>query len=580
MTRGLDFEAYDKPLLEVLFGNYKFSIPRYQRPYAWGEDQVADFWYDLTDNSIGAFFFGSFIFNYEKLDETGYIDIVDGQQRILTIMIFLAALRDISKKYDSKFAELIQNKDICIDQRDGSLVKRVKCGESANPFFSKYIQENENNIIDSKTETKEEENIRKNYEYFYNKIQSEIDRADLRFDKLEKLRGFRSRIENIVVIHIQIPNEEDAYEIFETTNARGVDLNVADLVKNLVFKNLKAKDDKDLTKEIWQEIENNIQAADSEMRKFLRYHWISKYNFVTEKKLFKAIKNEKLGWDKFLEELWSASELYRILFQGNDDDWRSQEIKNAEEVYKSISAIQSMNVTQCYVLLLSILRNYKKLGTDPTRVFNLIEKFSFMYSAICKLPGNKLERMYSRYAQKVEEIVRKESEKVIPSKIQSLFSELEKEIKAEKPPFDYFLEQFQDVKYKGSEAGRLFIKYILNEINGWMEETREYKIAFSNVNVEHILPQKPDKEWGLSIVEIKPYVNLLGNLTLVDKKINSRIGNKPIKDKLPELEKSKLPITKKVIEQIRTNKNKWDRDAILERQNQLAEIAFAKVWDF
>ncbi|KAF0108822.1 MAG: hypothetical protein FD146_708 [Anaerolineaceae bacterium] len=580
MAKELDFEAHDKPLIDVLFGNYKFSIPRYQRPYAWGEDQVADFWYDLTDNPIGAFFFGSFIFNYEKLDETGYIDIVDGQQRILTLMIFLAALRDVTKKYDSKLAELIQNKDICIDQRDGSLVKRVKCGESTNPFFSKYIQESENNIVDSKAGTKEEESIRKNYEYFINKIQSEIDRADLRIDKLEKLREFRSRIENIVVIHIQIPNEEDAYEIFETTNARGVDLNVADLVKNLVFKNLKAKEDKDLTKEIWQEIENNIQSAGSEMRKFLRYHWISKYNFVTEKKLYKHIKNENLGWDKFLEELWNASELYRILFQGNDDDWRSQEIKNAEEVYESISAIQSMNVTQCYVLLLSILRNYKKLGTDPTRVFNLIEKFSFMYSAICKLPGNKLERMYSRYAQKVEEIVKKESEKNIPSKIQFLFSEFEKEIKAEKPPFDYFLEQFQDVKYKGSEGGRLFIKYILNEINGWMEETREYKIAFSNVNVEHILPQKPDKEWGLSIVEIKPYVNLLGNLTLVDKKINSRIGNKPIKDKLPELEKSKLPITKKVIEQIRTNKNKWDRDAILERQNQLAKIAFAKVWDY
>lgn len=579
MTKRLDFEASDKPLLEVLFGNYKFSIPRYQRPYAWSEDQVADFWYDLTDNSVGDFFLGSFIFNYEKLDETGYIDIVDGQQRILTIMIFLAALRDVAKKYDNKLAELIQNKDISIDQRDGTLVKRIRCGESTNPFFSKYIQE-ENNMADAKPETKEEENIQKNYEYFYVKIQSKIDQFDLIFEKSEKLKELRSGIENIIVIYIQIPNEEDAYEIFETTNARGVDLNVADLVKNLVFKNLKAKDDKDLTKEIWQEIENNIQASNSEMRKFLRYHWISKYNFVTERKLYKSIKNEKPGWNKFLEELWSASELYRVLFQGNDDDWKSQDIKKSDEVYKSISAIQSMNVTQCYVLLLSILRNYKKLGTDPQRIFRLIEKFSFVYSAICKLPGNKLERMYSRYAQKIEQIVNKESEKDVPIKIQSLFSELEKEIKAEKPPLEYFLEQFQDVKYRGSEAGRLYIKYILNEINGFMEETREYKIAFSNVNVEHVLPQKPDKEWGLSVAEIKPYVNLIGNLTLVDKKINSKIGNKIIKDKLPELEKSKLPITKKVVEQIKEKKTKWDRESILQRQKELAEIAYTKIWDF
>ena len=71
------------------------------------------------------------------------------------------------------------------------------------------------------------------------------------------------------MIHIRIEKEEEAYEIFETTNARGVDLSVADLLKNLIFKNIPAEDDRDIAKEIWQEITSNIQATNTEKKQFI-----------------------------------------------------------------------------------------------------------------------------------------------------------------------------------------------------------------------------------------------------------------------------------------------------------------------
>ena len=315
------------------------------------------------------------------------------------------------------------------------------------------------------------------------------------------------------------------------------------------------------------------------MKKLLRYFWISKYAFITEKKLFKAIKYEITDWDKFLDDLFSVSKHINLLLQGNEDDYKNLGLKHPEKIYKSISAIRFMNVSQCYVLFLSILRNYNDLGTDPYKVFELIEKFTFVYSAVCKLPGNKVERLYSRYAQRIEEIVRDEDKKKISGKIQSLFSELKTELTEEKPPFEYFNEQFQEIRYKNTETGRTFVKYILSEINN-IEETEELKIDFTNVNIEHILPQKPDSDWGLSKVNIKPYVHLLGNLTLVGKKINSRIGNKPLNHKVKELEKSRLKITVDLVNYLKTNNLKWDNEQIYKRQKELAKIAYHKIWDF
>ena len=90
------FEAKDTKLKEVLFSSTssRIRIPRYQRPYAWTEEQVSEYWSDIISEDQ-AYFLGSFIFNKENEDD-GFIDVIDGQQRILTSTIFIAVLRNIS----------------------------------------------------------------------------------------------------------------------------------------------------------------------------------------------------------------------------------------------------------------------------------------------------------------------------------------------------------------------------------------------------------------------------------------------------------------------------------------------------
>ena len=361
MSEKLDFEAKDSQLMDILFtAHKKFRVPRYQRPYAWTEDQIADFWNDLTSDDYSNFI-GSLILNAEHFEKTNCYEIIDGQQRLLTITIFCAVLRDITKEIDPKKADLFHRKDIVIEDNEGNWINRIECGETLKDFFEKNVQSNTSSILDTNPSTKEEKLVKQNYKYFYDKISSYLKTFPENSKKLEYLQNLRKKILALPVIKIEIKSEDDAYEIFETTNARGIDLSVADLLKNVIFNKLKNTDEKDIAKEYWDEIVSNIQGTNTELKKFIRYFWISTYPLVPEKKLFKTIKNTITDWEKLLFDLHEASKWYEKLVVGNIDAW--EDIKSGDHIFKSLRALRIMNVSQCYVLFLSILRNLDKLGT-------------------------------------------------------------------------------------------------------------------------------------------------------------------------------------------------------------------------
>ncbi len=574
MSTKLKFDAKDHPLRDVLFSNWKFKIPRYQRFYTWGEDQLSDFWLDLTlDNN--SYFFGSFILNKEFERKKGYIEIVDGQQRILTVTIFMAVIRDIANTFDHELANLIHRKDIAHESYDGKESYRVECSESIKEFFEKNIQSKDSQIIESIPNTPEESRVKKNYDYLYKKIINKYNNFETPYLRKEYLQDLREKVADLIVIKIEIESEEAAYEIFETTNARGVDLSIADLLKNLIFKNIRNTGKRDEAKEIWTEIIQNIHETNTEMKKFIRYYWISKHSMVTEKNLFKNIKKDINDWKLLISNLKDASMHYNILLEGEKADWGN--IKHGAKLFRSINALKYMNVSQCYVLLLSILRNFDKLGTSPLRIIEVIEKFTFNYSVICKLPANKVEKIYSKYAREIERIVTNEIPKKIHSCTNRLFSELENVLKNENPSLDLFIEKFRELSYSNSQQRRILVKYVLEKLSS-QKQTGEFKIDFDNVNIEHFLPQNP-VEWGLTKPEIKPYVNLLGNLTLVSKGFNSTIGNKPIEEKIKTLTKSEIQITQELVKRVYDQEMNWDEAAIKERHDALAKIAYNEIWN-
>jgi len=581
MDNGFKFDANDQPLAEVFFGNErKYRIPRYQRPYAWSIDQISDFWDDLFLNER-PYYLGSFIFNTEYEAQEKYLDIIDGQQRLVTITILLAVLRDVTKSFDKEQSDLIQRQDIGIQDWEGNFSYRIKTGESLQDYFIKFIQSNEISIDNSNPETLEQKRVFACYEFLKEKIIMEINRVPSNKAKLDTIKKLRKKIRDLMVINIEITQEEDAYDIFETTNARGMELSVSDLLKNLIFKYIVPGDNKDFAKEVWKDITKNIEETNIELKRFIRYFWLSKYHFVQEKRLYKAIKNNITDEQmvNFLISLRDDSINFNMLLEGDERDFEELGA-HYKKIFQSVFAIRLMGVTQCFVLLLSILRNFPKLGFDPYKTFQLVENFTFKYSAICKLPGNRVEKIYSKYAIEIEKAAFNGPSEKVRKDLNSIFDRLTNELIKEIPSEGLFNENFSEVSYKKSTQSRMLLKYIMEKINSYYSNTDEYLINFDTVNIEHLLPQNPDKEWSLSKSQISEYVNKLGNLTLLSEKLNSKIQNAMIAKKLPLLKKSKLDITKKVVEYIESENYVWGKDQIITRQKKLAEISYENIWQF
>ena len=144
-------EAQDKRLSEVLFSGEKFySVPRYQRPFSWNQDSLDEFWNDITNKNNQDYFIGTFIFLNES-DKRNEIEIIDGQQRILTTTIILCAIRDVCKNIDNEIAYDCHNTDI--SRKDGGTFKDryiVKPGDSLKKYFEDNLQKFENTINDTK----------------------------------------------------------------------------------------------------------------------------------------------------------------------------------------------------------------------------------------------------------------------------------------------------------------------------------------------------------------------------------------------------------------------------------------------
>ena len=122
------------------------------------------------------------------------------------------------------------------------------------------------------------------------------------------------------------------------------------------------------------------------------------------------------------------------------------------------------------------------------------------------------------------------------------------------------------------------MSYTLLKINDHITDgTGELTIDQAMVNMEHILPQNPE-QWGLEKNEIEEYVNMIGNITLLSKKLNSKIGNKRLKEKLPYLTESQLEITRNLVNFIQENGMKWNRQMIQSRSDKLAEISYNEIW--
>jgi Protein of unknown function DUF262/Protein of unknown function (DUF1524) len=547
---------------ELLTGNNSYSVPSFQRDYSWTEEQVVQLWDDINETlneKRSEHFIGAVVVNNSKKPE---LMLIDGQQRVATISILMCVLRDIAKeKGDEQLAQTISNKYLgTLNLRTRKTESRLVLNERNNQFYQENIVEPR--AISFLQDLSKKRNIHKSnkliieaYLLLYKRIQDRMQKAG---DVVEVLIELEECIrDKLVSILISVADEANSYLIFETLNDRGLDLSVADLLKNYLFS--RACDRIKEVQSKWGEI--NLLADRFELTKFIRYYWLSKYGSVSEKDLYRRIATELRNSSQvfdFVNQLREAADIYGAFENSQSPVWDSF----SSDLKKDIERLSLFKVSQCYSVLLAAKES---LPDDWfPKVLRMIVILSFRYNVICGLNPNKLDSVYSKTAQDIREQKLKS--------VQAIFQQL-KEVYPKDRDFE---RAFAEKSFTASNAK--LARYILSEINSNYTDNKEL-VANPNateLNLEHILPQKPIDKWLTEFSnpdDANQYIYRLGNMTLLDSSVNRKVGNTSFEEKCAKaFSNSKLDITREIL-----NYQVWGPKQIEERQQKMAKAA-CQIW--
>ena len=580
-----------------------YSIPSYQRSYAWGTHKVEGFWDELliSDNksSYNLAFTGSVILkNNPKKDDALHFELIDGQQRFITTSILLAVMRDylklkLKEKYQNKtderkdFLELIGDiqETLMIKKYKQEPIPRLKVGPIIADTYNKMIADDNFGYekVAKTTLTSlsndHERNIIRNYKKFWSRLDKYIaDKLGLPGPDKNKLEDgliydLLVSLDDIEFIEILVTDDAVAYEIFETVNSKNEPLTSSDLIKNLILMNLngEGKIKISLYEQKWNNAVENVDGIKGiNFNSFLRYHWLSKYGWSTDKKLYANFKshmnslkgeNKKVDFLKnFLDELSESSYYFKILFNPGHDGFIEKTFnssdRSAQKLSKSLSSLKEFNVKQCYVLLLSLIRKAhslqkivkkqdgrEKISISLYKIIRLIEVFTLKFSVLGKGQANLVERsIYHEIAIFTENTLIKENfspEKIISHWCNKLRDKIENELKKvieneDINVYENFERSIQRLNYNDDYD---LIIYILEKIN--QEKFNQEEFSFNeNFTLEHILPQQP-KRWGLTEKDISQYVHRIGNLVVIGRTLNQNLGNHTLYNKLSGIKTSK-----------------------------------------
>jgi len=586
MAKFIDTHPYT--FAEFVSKYKRFQIPPFQRVYTWKPKQVNDLWESVKSNEKG-YFIGTLVTIEGTEDTDNRISIIDGQQRLFTISLFLLAIRDELKSFKRSAKSPLINrvKGIIEDiERDYLYYRETGTFEISKKESKLVLRPGKRNLrdiyseliggsVDMRKSEKYDENQKrfiKNYQNIAKLIKQEVRRCSTDNEKIASLIELANKISSLTFINILAATDSDAYSLFEGLNSTGVGLSVADLVKNAVMSSAKGNDAKNLVEEEWSIIESLFEKTSVALfPRFLRHQWISRNGYINTSQLFDRIKKTKLEKHEnseitdYTREISSDANLYiGVRFFGYDINLLSQGFR--KQTVLILRKFGYLDSDQVYEVILSYLN--KKI-TDQNYSFRQLNRdlerlWIFCFRAkILAINPSEYERRFADHCKYVSEFTKKETDRMTDK----FYSELSMLVKNRSS----FLENFaSDLEYKESGNNDL-IKYILEEIFS----TKNPNIKVANPTLEHIIPRDPSK-WQSK--EIGEFVHNIGNITLLNDRDNQLAGNASIEDKVNKIFRNDPFTTNKEIVQMEDIFKKNPIIAIKRRSEQYAKTA-AMIWN-
>jgi len=545
-----------------LLQDTKLQVPTYQRSYAWTDKNVTQLFKDLGTAIAEAeneYFLGSIVLIGETTERPS---VVDGQQRLATITILLAAIRDyFQSKGDVGRASKIESDYLLeTDLRTQEQTPKLKLNESDNDFFYKRILTKLNSPPrKEKPEKESHERIAKAADFAKQHVQAVVTATSDPTSRLIDWLEFMSKAAR--VIRIQVPDDANAYRIFETLNDRGLQLALSDLLKNYLFH--KADDRIGEAQKGWVAMASILEAAQDEelIVDFIRHLWSSEHGLTRERVLYDKIKERitsKQAAVDFTNKLASTAKTYAAIINTDHELWA----KYGSDTKTYMATLNLMGMTQIRPLLLAILEKFTP--AEVKKSMRLFVSWAVRFLVVGGVGGGPLESHYSDRATEVSAGTLKRT------------TDLVKAMKSVIPADDEFRARFATGSVSKVALARYYLRVLEGQAIGESEPELVPNPNEEEINLEHILPQTLTRDWNHFDAEsARSFVKRIGNLALMRKSGNDDAGNEKFTDKAKIYKKSDLELTRTI--PTYAMHGEWRKESIENRQQKLAELA-VKAW--
>lgn len=541
-------QASETSLQPIIEGTKQYVVPLFQRSYSWTKKEWEILWDDIIElietGDSRSHFIGSIVtMPTVSVPEgvTKYL-LIDGQQRLTTIFIIFALLRDKAKQSgNNKLAEQIHNM---------LLVNQYQEGPDYHKFQPTQIDRDSFKSIIASDCSVPQSPILNAYQFFERKFrQNNIDIQTLK----KIITGSMS------IVSIVLAPDDNPHLVFESLNAKGRPLTQADLIRNYFFMRIHIKEQENIYKCYWEPMQ---KALGENLTEFIRHYLMKDGKIIKQSDVYFALKDIVSQGNAldYLKELLKFSGYYKKLVY--------PEYETHNEISKLLLRLNRFEVNTAYPFLLNCFDDYNegKISAEEfVNILKLIENF-LIRRFICNVPTHGLNKifpsLYSSIRSKGFETVLEGLKKVLQSKGYPKDAE--------------FKSRMMDAKLYGAGDRTVKAKLILEAIEEFYGHKEQ--VSFESLSIEHVMPQTLTEHWQNHLgdeweITYELLLHTIGNLTLTA--YNPELSNDDFEKKKNRLRNSHLEMNK----YFDKDKTTWKREDIEKRSEYLAETALA-IWPY
>lgn len=537
---------------------YRFTVPMNQREFAWEEEHVTDLLHDFAKAIEGdnpTYFLGTIVLTGDEQREVS-----DGQQRLTTVTILLAAIRDyLIKIGDVDRVESIE--PVYLRERDletSQVLPKLRLNVTDNEFFTNYVLARpgapERSIQPSLGSHKL---IKQAAELARRHVESIVAPFRPQDQAIQLVRWVKFLKDGVLIILARVPDHLNAFVMFETLNDRGLRASQADLLKNYLLS--RAGDRVDEAQQRWARMLGVLDSIGipNIAVTYLRHVVILREGPTKDRDLYAKVESAVTSQAKaitFLDTLADSAPLYAAVLNPSHSLWNDFPSNCA----RYADTMLELQLQQIRPLVFAIVREFPKDQVEGA--LRLCVAWSVRFLIAGGGGGGTLDRHYGIAAQQVG--LRKiRTAKTLAASMSVV------------PSDAAFEAAFADARVSQAGLAKYYLRALELHVKGDTEPELVPNSDGKVLNLEHVLPENPNSNWPELIPEVaEAHYRRLGNMVLLQAKKNSQIGNKSFAEKRPVLAASSLVLTSQV-----GKKKKWGVVEISARQRELAKLA-VKTW--